>query len=76
MTKLISLTDDAYKSLARAKLSDESFSKVVKRLTSKTKGSLLDFAGKWPGGSNEAKSVFDKILKERHTYTKMRQFKL
>ena len=54
MTKLISLSDDAYAFLSIEKLSDESFSKVVKRLTSKTKGSLLDFAGKWPGGSSEA----------------------
>lgn len=68
MTKLISLSDDAYAFLSIEKLSDESFSKVVKRLTSKTKGSLLDFAGKWPGGSSEAKNIFDKILKERHQY--------
>ena len=76
MTKLISLTDDVYEDLSRKKLPNESFSKTIKRLTSKKKNIFMDLAGKWPGGNEEAKRIFDEVLKERHTYTKTREFNL
>ena len=52
----------------------EKFSKTLIGLTSQKKRSLLDLAGKWHGGSEEAKRIFDVVLKERHTFTKMRKF--
>ena len=60
MTRVISLSDEAYGNLAAAKGEGESFSEVVKRLSSlANKKSIADSAGKWAGSNEEA----DKILK-------------
>ena len=73
MAKLIALSEEAYKELFRLKSKKESFSTVVLGLIAKKKRkSLLDFAGKWPGEKARMERVFDKILKERHSY-KMRK---
>ncbi len=73
---MVSLTDDAYRTLSKEKLPNESFSKTVIRLTSKKKRSFMDLAGKWEGGTDEAKKIFDDILKERHKLIKVREFEL
>ncbi|HLC83370.1 MAG TPA: antitoxin VapB family protein [Bacteroidia bacterium] len=73
---MVALSNDAYEILAKAKLGSESFSNVVKRLADKKKGSLTDLAGKWVGGSDDAKKVYDDVLQERRSFTKLREFKL
>jgi len=64
MTKLISLTDEAYNRLFKLK-SGSSFSKLVLRLTEKKhKKTLLDFAGIWKG-NKEIGRIFDEIAENR-----------
>ena len=58
MTKVISLSDDAYESLKSMKTEGESFSEVVRRISLKSR-SVLDFFGAWPD-----KKELDKISKE------------
>ncbi len=73
MTKVISLSDDAYEDLAGLKNEKESFSSVVKRLASKEKKKdIMEFAGIWKDDKEIAK-IFEEILEERHK-TKMREF--
>ena len=58
MTKIVSLSEKAYEALKKLKRDGESFSDVVRRLTSEEGSkSLLPFAGKWVGDDSE------KILK-------------
>lgn len=58
MTKIISLSDNAYKELKSLKEKDESFSDVALKLVRKyRKGSLLDLFGKWPGTPEEAEQM-------------------
>lgn len=60
MTRVISLSDEAYGKLTAAKSEGESFSEVVKKLSSLSgKRSIMDSAGKWAGSKEEV----DKILK-------------
>jgi len=64
MTKVISLSEEAYKTLKDLKRRGESFSDVIMRMV-KGAGSrpLLDFAGKWAG--DDVNEVFEKVLLER-----------
>lgn len=62
MTKIISLSDDAYERLKRMKGKD-SFSKAVLRLT---ESKLSDSAGAWKD-YDELDEIFKEILEERHT---------
>ena len=51
MTKVISLSNDAYAELKKRKGKGESFSDVVIRMTrGRQGGSLLEFKGAWVGG--------------------------
>ena len=50
-TKTLTIMEDAYEMLARAKRGDESFSDVIRRLTKK--GSIMEFAGAWSDLTNE-----------------------
>ena len=51
MTKVISLSNDAYTELKKRKGKGESFSDVVMRMTrGRQTGSLLEFKGAWVGG--------------------------
>ena len=59
MTKVISLSDEAYDELKKLKKGDESFSDVVIKVVRKEKKPLTDFFGKWP----EPKEL-DRIEKE------------
>jgi len=69
MTKVISLSDDAYSGLKTLKREGESFSDVVNRMVSGKKD-IMEFAGKWPGGREE----LDRI--ERIIYEDRKRFKL
>lgn len=74
MTKVISLSEKAYKELKRRKGHGESFSDVVlKMATGKRSDSIMEFRGAWVG--DDAKEVLDRVMKERHE-SKSREFKL
>ena len=75
MTKVISLSDEAYHDLKSLKGHDKSFSEVVRELTRKIKRKkLLDLAGAW-NDSPEMERIFKNIFEERHK-TKERNVKL
>ena len=75
MTKVISLSDEAYNDLKSLKGHDKSFSDIVRELTRKIKRKkLLDLAGAW-ADSPEMDSIFENIFEERHK-TKERNVKL
>ncbi len=64
MTKVISLSEEAYKILKKLKRSGESFSDVIIRITkSMEKKPLIEYAGKWIG--NDIDEIFKNILSER-----------
>ncbi|MFH0836885.1 MAG: antitoxin VapB family protein [Candidatus Aenigmatarchaeota archaeon] len=76
MTKVISISDEAYEKLSYIKNGNESFSKVVVRLTSKsTKRPIIDFAGRWNGASKEAEKIY-KDIAEKRSSTKLRKVNL
>ncbi|MBN2251503.1 MAG: antitoxin [Candidatus Altiarchaeota archaeon] len=76
MTKIVSLSDTAYKRLSLLKGEKDSFSDVVIKLTEKEmKKSLIDFAGSWRGEKKETAGIFDEIKKERKS-ARMREVKL
>jgi len=66
MTKVISLSDPAYKRLSMLKKGKESFSEVVMKITEKeVKKPLSSFAGIWKD-DKEMAEIFAQIEKERH----------
>ena len=68
MTKVISLSNVAYKTLKDSKKPGESFSDVVLRVVGeKKKKSLLEFSGKWAG--DDIDEVFAQIKKDREQTT-------
>ncbi len=71
MSKLVSLSDDAYYGLFRLKRQGESFSKVVMRLLQPRKKSILDFAGAW-ADNDEMDRIFKEVARHRRT-AKMRE---
>ena len=72
MTKVISLSEEAYKALKRLKGEGESFSDVVMRMTKTAEPkSLLGFAGRWKGADKEM--VFERVMAEREA-SKGREF--
>ena len=74
MTKVISLSDDAYNDLKSLKSKDESFSDIVRLLAHKSKKKkILELAGAW-SDAPEMDNIFKKILEERHK-TKERDVK-
>ncbi len=75
MTKVISLSDEAYLSLKSLKKGSESFSEVVNRIASKEKkDSLLELAGKWSGSKEELDRIERLIYEDRKKF-KMRRVK-
>ncbi|MBI2970962.1 MAG: antitoxin VapB family protein [Candidatus Aenigmarchaeota archaeon] len=48
MTRVISLSDNAYEELKRLKKGGESFSDVIIKITAKERKPLTAFFGKWP----------------------------
>ena len=71
MTKVISLSDDAYAELKKLKEEGESFSDVVLGLTKKEKKPLSYFFGKWSGPKEELDAML-KDIEETRKKTKMR----
>lgn len=68
MSKLVSLSDDAYGKLLKMKKGKESFSRVVLRLAEgKRKRSILRFAGIWKE-DKEIGKTFNKIMNERRKF--------
>jgi len=68
MTKVISLSNEAYETLKESKKPGESFSDVVLRITKKKKKkSLLEFSGKWVG--DDADEVLAQLMKDRDRST-------
>ena len=74
MTKVISLSEEAYKALKRLKRRGESFSDVVIKVTRNVEpGSLLELAGGWAGGDID--EVFKTVFHEREIST-AREFRV
>lgn len=72
MTRVISLSDDAYAKLKELKNEGESFSEVVKRVVpSAKKKDIMDLWGKWPGGKEELDRI-EKILRSDRKSVKLR----
>jgi len=66
MTKVISISDEAYKRLSTLKSRKESFSEVIMRITEvNRKESLLSLAGKWVGGKKESDRIYTELMKKR-----------
>jgi len=64
MTKVISLSDEAYRALKKLKREGESFSDVVLRLIRGLETRpLTDFSGRWVG--DDIEEVFKRVLDER-----------
>jgi predicted CopG family antitoxin len=61
---VVSLSNEAYRTLKESKKPGESFSDVVLRvLTQKKKKSLLEFSGKWTG--DDADEILTQIMNDR-----------
>lgn len=74
MTKVISLSNEAYQTLKNSKKPGESFSDVVIRVVGeKKKKSILEFAGTWEGGDID--EVLAKLMKDRE-HSRSRQVDL
>jgi predicted CopG family antitoxin len=72
MTKVISLSEEAYRELKKRKAGGESFSDVVlKMVRGKRSDSILQYAGKWVG--DDADEVLRRLMKDRHA-AKSRKF--
>lgn len=72
LTKVISLSEEAYRELRKRKAEGESFSDVVLKMAKgKRSESIMDLAGTWKGG--DAERVLAEVMKERRT-TKSREF--
>lgn len=69
MTKVISLSDDAYKELEKLKKGGESFSDVVLELTKKEKKPLSFFFGKL---SKEDANAMEKSIEQMRKKAKLR----
>jgi predicted CopG family antitoxin len=64
MTKIISISDEAYEKLKRRK-GNASFTKAILSLLESRKRHLSDFAGIWKD-SPEMDEIYKGILKDRH----------
>lgn len=76
MTKVISLSNEAYEKIKSVKQQGESFSDVVLKLVKKVKKKpLSDFLGKWAGPETEIEDI-KKILEEGRKKFKTREVNL
>ncbi len=58
--KTITVTEEAYRLLAKEKKQDESFSELIKRLT-RDRGRLSDSLGAWKMSDEEAQKIFSDL---------------
>ncbi len=70
MTKVVSLSDEAYRELEKLKKEGDSFSDVVLDLTKKEKKPLSYFFGKW--ADKESLDWLEKSIEKTRKETKMR----
>lgn len=76
MTKVISVSDDAYSALFGLKNEGESFTDVITHLTKgASKKSVSSFAGAWSGDKKGMDKMFRDIRKERESF-RLREAKL
>ncbi|MFH0987059.1 MAG: antitoxin VapB family protein [Candidatus Micrarchaeota archaeon] len=76
MVKVISLSEEAYKTLSDLKNKSDSFSDVVLKIGKKSeKEPITDFAGKWVGSKEETDKIFKEIEKGREKF-KLRSFEI
>lgn len=68
MTRVISLSDEAYNRLKAAKNEGESFSDVVNKIASTVKKDIMDSWGKWAGGKEETDRIFKGIYEDRKKF--------
>lgn len=69
MTRVISLSEEAYNDLKSLKSKDESFSDIVRALANNAKSKrILELAGAW-SDAPEMDNLFKNILEERHKTT-------
>jgi len=69
MTKVISISDEAYNGLMHLKSKKDSFSRVILRVVQKEeKKSLLDFFGRWPGSKEELSKINKELEQERRSF--------
>ena len=68
MVKVISLSEDAYSKLKRAK-NGRSFSETVLSLVEgKPEKKLIDYFGKWPGGAEEMAAIGELFASDRKKF--------
>ena len=63
VTKTISIMNDTYNILLRKKRKDESFSDVIRRITS-VKRDVMDFAGVWKDISDKDINKIKKLIED------------
>ena len=69
MTKVVSLSDEAYHGLKGIMAPGESFTGVVLRIVEKEKKKpLLDFFGKWPGNKGELDVIKKTLARDRKNF--------
>ena len=69
MTKVISLSNEAYERMKSVKGSGESFSDVVIKLIGRTKKKpLSDFLGRWSGSETEIENIKKTITEDRKKF--------
>lgn len=70
MVKTITIMNDAYEMLKRSKGKDESFSEVIRKLSSKQHTDLTRFLGILKGGKKEAEEFKERVRKIREKTSK------
>ena len=65
MTRVISLSDEAYDVLKKRKNEGESFSDVVIKIARGEKKPLSAFFGSWPGGKKELDHIEKELAEDR-----------
>lgn len=66
MTKIVSLSDEAYADLTALKRPGDSFSNVVERIAKdEKKKRIIEFCGKWPGNKEELDKIASELREER-----------
>lgn len=68
MTRVISLSDEAYGRLKATKKEGESFSDVVNKMASTAKRDIMDSWGKWAGGKEELDRIEKMIYEDRKKF--------
>lgn len=65
MTRVISLSDEAYDELKKRKEAGDSFSDVVIKITKGERKPLTAFFGKWPGTKKELDRIEAELAAEK-----------